>query len=434
MHAENFSINLENLSKIEGHTDLEILVKNGKAETIKLKITENKRFYTQGVRGKDVRNVPNLVSRICGTCSIAHLSCCTEAVEKGLGITPSNQTMLLRKLTYNGLIIRDHAMHLYLFVLPDLFNKDSILEFDENNEEQHELVHDAFEVKKAGNELCKVIAGRAIHATYMQVGSFMKIPVKEELIKAKELLLKVRPKVLKLIDIFYKCDFLFNRNTNFVALVNKPFSFLEGEIASSSGICIPESLYFEYLKRVVIPYSQATGFEFKGKDYMVGALARLNLNKHNLHKETQKDCIKYLKVFPSNNIYSNNLAQAIEILHCIDESIELIETSTFVSEPKPEIKPKEATGIGVIEAPRGTLYYRLDISKEGTVKFADLVIPSAQNQINMENDVKELVNTCLEENQSKEFIQHEIEKLIRAYDPCMSCASHFLKFNWKKVK
>lgn len=432
MHTQDFDINLENLAKIEGHTDLEIKVRGGKAVDIKLKITENKRFYTQGVRGKDARSVPNLVSRICGTCSIAHLTCCTEAVEHGFGIHPTEQTRILRRLTYNGLIIRDHAMHLYLFVMPDLFNKDSILEFDENNELEHALVHDAFDVKKAGNELCTAIAGRAVHATFMQVGSFIKIPLPEELKKAREGLAAVRPKVLDLIDVFYKCDFEFNRNTRFVALAADPFSFLDGEILSSTGTCIPEELFFEHLERVVIPYSQATGYEFEGKDYMVGALSRLNLSKQSLHKYTKKDSSKYLKEFPSNNVYANNLAQAIEILHCIDESIELIDTWEFKAEPRVEIKPREGTGIGVIEAPRGTLYYRLDLNKEGLVKFANLVIPSSQNQINMENDVKILVNEGLEDGQGKEWIQHEIEKLVRAYDPCMSCASHFLKFKWKK--
>ncbi len=433
MHSEDFDINLENLSKIEGHTDLEIKVRNRKAVEIKLKITENKRFYTQGVRGKDARSVPNLVSRICGTCSVAHLTCCTEAVENGFGIVPSNQTRILRRLTYNGLMIRDHAMHLYLFVMPDLFGKDSILEFDENNEVEHSLVHDAFDVKRAGNDLCTAVAGRAVHAIFLAVGSFVKLPAAEELKKVREELLAVRPKVLKLIDVFHKCDFLFNRNTRFVALANDPFSFLDGEIMSSTGVCIPENLFFEHLQRVVIPYSQATGYEFEGKDYMVGSLARLNLSKKSLHRYTKKDAAKYLKVFPSNNVYANNLAQAIETLHCIDESVELIDSTVFKEEPRVPVVPREGTGIGVVEAPRGTLYYRLDLSKEGLVKFANLVIPSAQNQINMENDVKTLVNDGLEDGMSKEQIQHEIEKLVRAYDPCMSCASHFLKFKWKKT-
>ncbi len=433
MHTEDFDIDLENLSKIEGHTDLFIKVRGRKAVEIKLKITENKRFYTQGVRGKDARSVPNLVSRICGTCSVAHLTCCTEAVENAFGIIPSDQTMLLRKLTYNGLMIRDHAMHLYLFVMPDLFNKDSILDFDENNELEHTLVHDAFDVKKAGNELCSVVAGRAIHATFLSIGSFIKIPTREELERVKKMLVEVRPKVLDLIKVFYDCDWTFNRNTRFVALANDPFSFLDGQILSSTGVCIPENLFFEHLERVVVPYSQATGFEFEGKDYMVGALSRLNLSKQSLHKYTKKDASKFMKVFPSNNVYANNLAQAIEILHCIDESIELIESQEFKQEPKPEIKPREATGIGVIEAPRGTLYYRLDLNNEGLVKFANLVIPSAQNQINMENDIKVLVNDGLEDDLSKEAIQHEIEKIVRAYDPCMSCASHFLKFKCKKA-
>ncbi|MEM5799831.1 MAG: nickel-dependent hydrogenase large subunit [Candidatus Aenigmatarchaeota archaeon] len=425
MHKD-FDINIEHISKTEGHADLEIKVRNGKVEDVKLKISENKRFYTQAIRNKIFNGVPQLVSRICGTCSIAHLTCSTEAVEKALGIQPSEQTMLLRKLTMYGMMIRDHAMHLYFFVLPDIFNKDSILEFDSS---LSKWVEHAFAVKGAGNNLSKLIAGRAVHATYEQIGYFSNLPKKEDINKMIAELKQVREKVFDLLEILYNCDFKFERKTNFVALCTNDFSFLEGKIKSSDGIEIEEEDYWDYLNRVVIPYSQATGFKFEGKEYMVGASARLTLNKDALHKETKKDAKKYLDVFPSYNVYHNNLAQAIEILHSIDHSIEILETSDFKDEPRPEIKIKGGKGIGVVEAPRGTLYHMIDLTSDGKIRYGNFVIPTAQNQIKMENDIKILVEQILDKD--KHEIQHEIEKLIRAYDPCMSCASHFLKIKWK---
>ncbi|MBU5687847.1 MAG: nickel-dependent hydrogenase large subunit [Candidatus Aenigmarchaeota archaeon] len=425
MHKD-FDINIEHISKTEGHADLEIKVRNGKVEDVKLKISENKRFYTQAIRNKIFNGVPQLVSRICGTCSIAHLTCSTEAVEKALGIQPSEQTMLLRKLTMYGMMIRDHAMHLYFFVLPDIFNKDSILEFDNS---LSKWVEHAFAVKGAGNNLSKLIAGRAVHATYEQIGYFSNLPKKEDINKMIAELKQVREKVFDLLEILYNCDFKFERKTNFVALCTNDFSFLEGKIKSSDGIEIEEEDYWDYLNRVVIPYSQATGFKFEGKEYMVGASARLTLNKDALHKETKKDAKKYLDVFPSYNVYHNNLAQAIEILHSIDHSIEILETSDFKDEPRPEIKIKGGKGIGVVEAPRGTLYHMIDLTSDGKIRYGNFVIPTAQNQIKMENDIKILVEQILDKD--KHEIQHEIEKLIRAYDPCMSCASHFLKIKWK---
>ncbi len=425
MHNE-LDITLENISKTEGHADLDIKIVGGKVTDVKLKISENKRFFTQAIRDKPLIGLPQLVSRICGTCSIAHLTCCTEAAERALEIVPSDQTMLLRKLSMYGLMIRDHAMHLYLFVLPDLFGKDSVLEFDES---QHELVHQAFDVKGVGNNLSKIIAGRSVHATIPQIGSFSKIPKKDETDKIIKELKDVRSHVIELVDIFQKCNFEFKRSSNFVALATKDFSFLEGEIRSSSGTKVKESDYWDFLTRVVIPYSQATGFKFEGKEYMVGALSRMNLNKDALHKDTKKDLSDALKIFPSDNVYHNNLAQAIEILHSVDHSIELLESNEFKEESKPEVKIKEGHGIGVIEAPRGTLYYMLSVNSEGKIKFGNLVIPTAQNQIKMESDIRELIPQILDK--SREEIELELEKLIRAYDPCMSCASHFLKVNWR---
>src|SRR3989338_6186124 len=171
MHNE-LDITLENISKTEGHADLDVKVVGGKVTDVKLKISENKRFFTQAIRDKPLIGLPQLVSRICGTCSIAHLTCCTEAAERALEIVPSDQTMLFRKLSMYGLMIRDHALHLYLFVMPDLFGKDSLLEFDETDKEQHELLHDAFDIKAAGNHLSQAVAGRSVHAPYPAIGGF----------------------------------------------------------------------------------------------------------------------------------------------------------------------------------------------------------------------------------------------------------------------
>jgi sulfhydrogenase subunit alpha len=424
MHKD-FNISIDELSKIEGHASLDVKVRSGEVKDIKLKISENKRFYTQGIRGKPFESVPQMVSRICGTCSVAHLTCCTEAIEKAIGVVPSEQTMILRKLMMYGMMIRDHAMHLYLFCLPDIFGKDSVLDFDKA---QHELVHDAFEVKKVGNDLSKLVGGRAIHPPYALVGQFSHIPDKDETKKVLAELMGIRSKIFELSRIFYGSSFEFKKKGRYVALTTPDFSFLEGVIKSSEGESIPESKYWDHLHRIIIPYSQATGYEFEGKDFMVGALARMNVNKENLHKETRKDLSKCIGIFPSDNIYHNNLAQSIEIMHCIDHSIEILESSDFKPETIEKAEMKEGKGVGVIEAPRGTLYYAISLDNSGKVDYGNLVIPTAQNQLKMENDIRTLVSQNI--GQGRNFITHEIEKLMRAFDPCMTCATHFLKVNW----
>ncbi len=208
-----------------------------------------------------------------------------------------------------------------------------------------------------------------------------------------------------------------------------PFSYLEGKIVSDRGDSIEEVDFHNHLQHKVIPYSQASGYTFEGQTYMVGALARINLAKDSLHQNTKTSLNEVLKRFPSTNIFDNNLAQAIEILHCVDHSIEILENYTF--KPETLVLPTKTSGvgIGVIEAPRGTLYHKVVINDKGLVAEGEIVVPTGQNQINIEQDMARLIEELLPKNLSVDQLQHELEKLIRAYDPCMSCASHFLKLN-----
>jgi coenzyme F420-reducing hydrogenase alpha subunit len=396
---------------------------------------ENKRFFEKAILGKPYNQVPQLLSRICGTCSIAHLLASIEAIEDALDYTPSKQTTVFRKLLTYGLMIRDHALHLYVFALPDVFEKDSILEFDENDETQHKLLHDMFDIKRAGNNLSTYIGGRAVHAPFPMVGGFVKYPTEEELKKSVEELKTIREKALFLMEIFDKCPFKLERKTKFVGLKTDDFSFLEGPALCSEGnFCVPEKEFRNQLKEVIIPYSTAKAYTLHGEEFMVGSLARLNVNKEALHKDTQRDAAKYIAKFPSIDIYHNNLAQAIEILHSIDHAIELIENLEIVPVPADKIQPKAGEGVGVVEAPRGTLYHYVKLDDQGLIIDAEVVVPTAQNQINIENDIRHLVQEHLDrdgENMNKDVVKFEIEKLIRAYDPCMSCATHFLQINWK---
>jgi sulfhydrogenase subunit alpha len=421
-------IHIEDLSKIEGHTNLDVSIKGGKVRSVKLRIIENKRFYTQAIRGMSIGEIPSIVSRICGTCSISHMTCAIEALETALGAEPSEQTLALRNLSMNGTILRDHAMHLYLFCLPDIIGKDSVLDFGPKD---MKVVERGLAVKKAANNLATLVAGRAVHATYPCVGGFMHVPNKKSVSSVIKELRSARDNVFDALDLFLNNESELICNARDVAMVNDDFNFVKGSIMTSDGQTIQDDEFPDHLHRVVIPYSQATGFEFQGKEYKVGALPRVNLNRKSLHKDTRKDAAKHLKPFPSKNIYHNNLAQAIEMLHCIDNSIELLESADFKQEDPVKPKGRSGAGIGVIEAPRGTLYYELTV-KDNSIKDGILVIPTAQNQVNMERDIGALVEGDLAHGVDRHTMEHNIEKLIRAYDPCMSCASHFLKVRWNQ--
>ncbi len=426
----NVDLSLDEVTKVEGAATMEVKVRNGKVEQCEFGIAEFKRFYTQAIRGKPYAGVPQLVARICGTCSNAHILASIEACEKALGFQISEQTSIMKRLTMCALLIRDHALHLYLFVMPDIYGQDNFLAFDEDDEEQHQHLHDAFAIKAAGNYLADIIAGRSVHGINPTIGGFMKAPTPEEINQALVKIKEIRPAVTRLIETFRKCDWSFDRKTNYMALVSDPFGYLEGVIKTDDGAVIEERDYREHVERVVIPYSQASGYTYRGESFMVGSLARINLSKDTLHEETKKDAAEALALFPSTNIYHNNLAQGIEILNSMDVAEDLLRETKFAAETPAQPTKKYGVGVGVVEAPRGTLYHRYHINEEGKIVKGTIVVPTGQNQINIEQDVGRLIEQMLDESKTKDEMQFEMEKLIRAYDPCMSCASHFLKVKW----
>lgn len=428
----NLDLSIADISKIEGKASCDIEVRNGKVEKVAFSIAEYKRFYTQAIRGKDIVALPQLTARICGTCSNAHLLCALKAVENAVGLVPSEQTIQLRKLLNYGLIIRDHALHLYVFVLPDLIGRDSILDFDENVPFEHKLLDDTFSVKAAGNHLGKIVGGRSVHAPFLKVGGFIKLPHTDDLFTCLEELNRIRPIVIDLIKLFTERDaILLREDIDFAGLADDEFSFLYGDLIRTDGSVIPSEKYGDFLEHVAISYSHASGYKFAGKVYMVGALARLNLAKDKLHPKTRKTAAKYLKLFPSRNIFHNNLAQAIEILHAIDSAADIIGKIKIVDE-KPVVPIRQAgVGIGVIEAPRGTLYYKLEVDSIGKIIKGQIVVPTGQNQIGIEEAIRQYLTDNIGNIDDKEEIEHNVERIVRAYDPCMSCASHFLKVRWK---
>jgi len=424
-------LHLDHITKVEGDASMDVVVEDGKVTNVKFAIIEYKRFFTEAMRGKNIAAIPAHLSRICGTCSNAHVMASITACEDALGIHVTPQTKLLRKLVMHGLVSRDHALHLYLFVMPDIYGKDAFLDFDENDPEQHQLLHDGFNVKAAGNHLSQLVAGRSVHATFPVIGGFLQFPSVEGAAKAIEELKAARPAVLRLIDIFMKAPFHLDRKTKYMALVpDDTFGYIGGKVITSKGEVYEQKDFRSQLEHTVLPYSQASAYTYKGESYMVGALARLNLAKDKLHPNTKKSADGALKLFPSTDIFHNNLAQAIEILHSIDESIDILSNNVWKSEPVIKVPMRSATGIGVIEAPRGTLYHKVVIDDAGIVLDGEVIVPTGQNQVNIERDVGVIVEGLIKDT-PKEKINMEIEKLIRAYDPCMSCGAHFLKIKWK---
>lgn len=427
MHQSNFDLTLNEISKIEGHAALDLKVRAGKLAELKFKIADYKRFYSQAVEDKQIIGVPQQVARICGTCSNAHLLCSIKTIENALNLKVTNQTKILRLLLNYGLMIRDHALHLYVFVLPDLLGRDSILDFDEQDEKEHQLLHDAFAVKEAGNLLSIWAGGRSVHAPYAMVGGFAQLP-KEPASSISKHLREVRPRILRLVEIFKNDSTTVEEDIVFAALDDPNFAFLEGDIITSDGQQIPSTEFHNCLHHVAVPYSQTSAYKLNSMVLMVGALARVNLLQEKLHTNTLKDVKIALRLFPSNNIFHNNLAQAIEILHSIDSALDLLENFEVKEEKPAPVKPQAGIGTAVTEAPRGLLFHEYKINSDGKVEKARIVVPTGLNQILIEQSLKTYLADKL--TLPREKIALEAEKLIRAFDPCISCATHFLKVKW----
>ena len=432
MHSGEITI--DSITKIEGTAGLKVTVADGKVADLKFIIKDYRRFYTDTVKGKPIIAAPSFLSRICGTCSVAHLFASLEVIEKSQGVMLSQQTRTLRRLAYNGLMIRDHALHLYFFVLPDVLGIDSILDIsDDHTDSGHVLLHDSFDIKKLGTDITDAVIGAAIHAPFPTVGGFLKLPDESKFPELIDRLEKIRLQVLRGIKAFF--DWRqppLVRNSDYLCLkTENDFNFIDGEVVNSTGRRVPEEQFHDFLKSVVIPYSQSEGYVFSDvhEDYLVGALARLNLNKDNLNVRTKQDAQEFLAVFPSNNVYHNNLAQAIEILHCVDDALDILKSIKIDHTEKPvRVPPRAGLGVGVVEAPRGILYHMAKVDQKGIIQDYDVIVPTSQNQINIENDLKKYFNDNL--TKGEETLKLEAEKIIRAYDPCMSCATNFLKIEW----
>jgi coenzyme F420-reducing hydrogenase alpha subunit len=305
-------ITLDNITKIEGNAGLRVTVEDGQLKDLKFLISDYRRFYTQAVKGKPIAMVPSFLSRICGTCSVAHLFASLEAVEKSQGIELSENSKLLRRLCYDGLMIRDHALHIYFFVLPDVLGIDSILDIpDDPNDFGHLLLHDSFDIKRAGTDLGNLIMGAPVHAPIPTIGGFKKQPDPSTFPEMIVRLEAIRPQVIRGIKVFYDWQKELIRNSDYLALRHPDrFDFLEGEVINTDGRRVGEDEFYSFLKKVVIPYSQAEGYVFSDshQDYLVGSLARVNLNMDQLHPRAKADVADYLNFFPSNNVHDNNLA------------------------------------------------------------------------------------------------------------------------------
>lgn len=422
----DFNVDIEHITRVEGHGNVVIDVKKGEIRELRLDIVESPRFFEAMALGRTYKEVAHITSRICGICAVTHTTTSIKAIESALDFAPSAQTIRLRKLLLNAEFIQSHILHVYFLTAPDFFRVGSVFGMVKDNKE---TVLRGMRLKSLANELCALVGGRHIHPITLKIGCFSKNPEQKDLASFKEKIIKARPEIEKTVEFFKNLKTPeFERETEYISLTcPDEYALYDGNIKSSDNGETKPADYLDRVKELMVSHSTAKHAKANRDSYMVGALARFNNNYEYLHPKAKEVAEEIGLRHPCYNPYMNNIAQVVETVHCFEDSISLIDDllSNGLQNEKTELTPKAGRGVGATEAPRGTLYHEHKLDENGKVIYGNFIIPTGQNLANIENDLKSLIPKIL--NKQKDDIILDIEMLVRAYDPCISCATHLMK-------
>ncbi len=429
-------IEVEYLTRVEGHGNIVVDVKNGVLERCDLDIVEAPRFFEGMLRGRSIFEAQHISSRICGICACAHTLASVQAAEDALGLIPSEQTRRLRELLLDMEILDSHVLHIYLLSTPDLLGAKSFVPLIRTH---NEVVRRALRMKKACNDICDILVGRHVHPISCIVGGFTQLPDEGDLNAILGLLKGLKTDLDATVDLalHFKSP-TFERETVYAALVNdtSEYPLLSGDLGLSDGTRFNKNDYLKLTNEYIIPRSSAKLTQFKGKSYAVGALARTNVNFDKLGPEAK--AVAHAGGFkpPVINPYLNSIAQVIECVQCLNHAISIIgyflehgvnyeELIVVGLNERGVIPVRAGNGVGAVEAPRGLLFHQYEIDDLGIIKNVNCIIPTAQNVNNIEQDMRKLVPEILDK--TEEELTLALEMLVRSYDPCISCSAHALK-------
>ena len=435
MKAQSFDVDVHHVTRVEGHGNIYVNVRKGIIEKCEWSISEAPRFFEAMVIGRPWNELHHITSRICGICSIGHALASLKATEAALGIKISDQDLRLRKLALHAENMQSHILHLGFLVLPDLMGVGSVIPLASTNLPEVKTV---LRLHRLANEMSTLVCGRTTHPQRLIPGGFSKIPTITELIVLRKKLQESIPDLQSIAKLFKSLAGKFpkfKRETEFIALKNpSEYALYDGVIASSDTGTAPAIEYLSFAKEYVVPRSTAKWAKHARESYMVGALARLNTNYERLSPMARETAEMFDLLPMCYNPFMNNIAQLVEVVHSVEDSIRLInelEAAGLQGQPdynKPEVKVKAGSGVGAVEVPRGILFHDYAYNVKGICTKANCIIPTNQNHANIELDMKALLPQILDKPQKE--IELTLEMLVRAYDPCISCSTHALKVNF----
>jgi coenzyme F420-reducing hydrogenase alpha subunit len=425
------TIRVANLARVEGEGALHVTVRDDRVLDVKLRIFEPPRFFEALLRGRQYTEPPDITARICGICPVAYQMSAVHAIEAACGVAVDGQLRALRRLIYCGEWIQSHALHVYLLHAPDFLGYQSAVELAQDH---RSIVERGLQLKKVGNEVMALIGGRAIHPINVRVGGFYRVPTKTELAPVAERLRWAREAAIETVRWAATFPFPdFAPDYEFVALRHpEEYPLNEGRLVSNRGLDIPVESYPDHFVEEQVPHSSALQSTLRARgSYLCGPLARYNLNFDRLSPIAQEVAREAGLESVCRNPFRSILVRGIEILYACDEALRLIDEYEVPDSPAVEVSPRTGVGHACTEAPRGLLYHRYAIDETGAIREAVIIPPTSQNQKAIESDLYGYVEDRL--SLSQDQLTWQCEQLIRSYDPCISCATHFLDLHVERA-
>jgi sulfhydrogenase subunit alpha len=420
------TIKVDYLTRVEGEGGLYVRAEGGQLREVKLNIFEPPRFFEAFLRGRHFQEVPDITARICGICPVAYQMSSVHALEAALGVKPGPEIRLLRRLLYCAEWIESHALHIYLLQAPDFLGYDSAIAMAADHPRE---VEQGLRLKKIGNNLLELLGGRATHPVSVCVGGFYKVPRRKDLLKLRSDLewgLEASLETVRFVASLKFPDFA--PDYEFVSISHPDeYPMNERRIVSSAGVDVEPAEFERVFAEEHVEHSTALHSRKveTGTSYFVGPLARLNLHREKLLPRAREAAKTCGIAWPSRNPFHGIVARAVEMTHAYEEALAILEAYQEPARSREDIKVHAGEGSAATEAPRGTLYHRYRINDQGLVEFAKIVPPTSQNYRRMEDDLRLYLPGILDRPEPE--IARSCENLIRNYDPCISCSTHFLK-------
>lgn len=418
-------IRVEALTRVEGEGGLFLRFDGANVTDVRLEIYEPPRLFESLLRGRALEDVPDITARICGICPVAYQMSSIHALERALGVSVSPELQRLRRLLYCGEWIESHVLHMMLLHAPDFLGYESAIAMAADYRQE---VETGLRLKKHGNELLELLGGRAVHPINVAVGGFYRLPRAEDaarLIPDFQWGLDAAERLTRWLATLDFPDF--KRSYELVSLVHPDeYPMNEGQVTTSSGDVIDLDRYEEELPEHQVPHSTAlhTIRRATGRPYFVGPLARVSLNRDRLSPRARRVADDIGLDATCRNPFKSLLARGLEVIHAYEEALSILSAYRPARPPRVKYEYRNGAGAAVTEAPRGMLYHRYEIGDDGLVRLAKIVPPTSQNQAQIEDDLRHYAPQLGDDDGR---VTAGCEHLVRSYDPCISCSTHFLR-------